>query len=459
MFRPVGSRAVVLGGSVAGLLAARTLADQFEQVEILERDQLPTEAGVRKGVPQGRQTHGLLASGLLVLEDLFPGIREELVRRGATMGDGMARTRWHVGGDWHVQFESGLFGICQSRPLLEQVVRERVAAAPNITIRERINLDRLVPGQRHDRVVAVQVTDRVRDREETIAADLVVDATGRGSRTPARLEELGYDRPPEERVEIDLSYATRIYHRQAGDFQGNMAVVIAQSPPNKRFAVAAAVEGNRWSVTIGGMHDDQPPDNADGFYEFARGLPSPVFHDFLTTAEPLSDVMTMKYPASVRRRYERLKRFPAGLIVLGDALCSFNPIYGQGMSVAALEARLLGECTKKGLSGLWRRYFRKAAAIVDVPWQIAVTADLRFPHVRGTRSWSSGVLNAYMQRLNQAAHQDPVVCLAFHRVANLLDPPMALFHPRVLRGIARNWWNRGATHNASALTPCTGWSD
>jgi hypothetical protein len=288
----------------------------------------------------------------------------------------------------------------------------------------------------------VRLTDRREQRGESLAADLVVDASGRGSRTPAWLEEMGYSRPAEERVEVDLTYATRIYRRRRGDFQDNIAVIVTQAPPNPRFGVAAAIEGDRWSLTLGGMQDDRPTAEADQYGEFARGLPSPVFHEFLQTAEPLSDVEIMRYPASVRRRYERLRRLPAGLVVMGDALCSFNPIYGLGMSVAAIEARVLGDCVAKGLAGLPRRFFGRAAAIVDVPWGIAVTADFRFPHVRGKRSWSSGAMNAYLRLVHQAAHHDPVVCLAFHRVINLLDPPRSLVHPRFVGRFLGSWWNR-----------------
>ncbi len=238
-----------------------------------------------------------------------------------------------------------------------------------------------------------------------------------------------------------------------------MAVVVAQLPPNQRFAVAAAVEGDRWSVTLGGMHDDPPPSSPAGFVEFARGLPTGVFHEFLRKAEPLSDVEIMKYPASLRRRYERLKRFPAGLLVLGDALCSFNPSYGQGMSVAALEAQALDQCLRKGVRGLSRRYFRRAAAVVDIPWQIAVTADFRFAHVRGKRPWSSGLVNAYLGLVHRAAHEDAAVCLAFHRVSNLLDPPRALIRPKIVYRVLRSLLKRRSKPCiAGACKPCASWS-
>ncbi len=196
MARLVGAQAVVLGGSVAGLLAARALASHFERVVVLERDRLPAEAGDRKGTPHARHTHGLLNSGLQVLEDFFPGIRDDLVRHGAECGDGMARTRWHVGGDWHVQFESGLNGVCQSRGLLEHVVRQRLAESPNITIRDRVSVERFVASVERDRITGVRLTDRRDGREELLAADLIVDAAGRGSRTPHWLEQLGYGRAP-----------------------------------------------------------------------------------------------------------------------------------------------------------------------------------------------------------------------------------------------------------------------
>ena len=425
---------------MAGLLAARALADHFQYVTVLERDPLPEGAEPRKGVPQSHHTHGLLASGLQVLERFFPGIREQLVARGSLVGDIVHDSLWHVQGGFHVRPETGLIGTTQSRPLLESVVRHRVNSLPNVTIRDQISVERLVPDPFKTRIMGVQLTDRKDNCSETLAADLVVDCTGRGSRTPQWLEDFGYQSPHEERVEVRIAYATQIFRRQPGDFSDAMAVVLTQLPPNKRFGVALAIEDDRWSVTIGGMFDDVPPTDATGFREFAAGLPSPLIHQFLQTAEPLSEIQLYKYPASVRRRYDRLRRFPEGLLVLGDALCSFNPIYGQGMSTAALEAVLLGDLLKQGDERLAERFFRGAARIVDVPWQIAVTADFQYPEVRGRRPWLAGLTNAYLRLVHQAAHRDPVVALAFHRVANLLDMPPSLFRPKILSRVLSHWW-------------------
>ncbi|HEX5103112.1 MAG TPA: hypothetical protein VFV87_04845, partial [Pirellulaceae bacterium] len=219
-----------------------------------------------------------------------------------------------------------------------------------------------------------------------------------------------------------------------------MAVIVTQQPPSTRSGVALAVEDDRWSLTLGGMFDDAPPASEAGFREFARGLSSPLIHDFLRSAEPVSEIQVFKYPASLRRRYERLKQFPEGLLVLGDALCSFNPIYGQGMSTAALEAVLLGECLQHSEPRLAQRFFRGAARIVDVPWQTAATSDLQFPQVRGKRPLLSGLANAYQSLVHRAAQADPEVALAFHRVANLLERPASLLRPRILRRVLHHAW-------------------
>jgi len=434
----IPGHAVVMGASIGGLLAARALCDHFAHVTVLERDPLPEGPQPRKGVPQGRQTHGLLASGLAALERFFPGIRDELVERGSKIGDVVGDALWHVEGGFHVRPATGLVGVTQSRPLLESVVRRRLAALPNVTLRDRTCVERLVPDASCRRIVGVQLTDRGTGAGQTLAADLVVDASGRGSRTPQWLEQLGYAPPLEERVEVQLGYATRVYRRRAGDFQDAMAVVLTQLPPNKRFGVALAIEDDRWSVTLGGMFDDIPSADEAAFADFARGLPSLLLHEFLETAEPLSDVQLFKYPASLRRRYERLRRFPEGLLVVGDAMCSFNPVYGQGMSVAALEAELLGSCLQHGRGRLSKRFFKAAARLIDVPWQIAVGADFRFPEVRGRRPKLSGLTDAYLRMVHRAAHRDPVVAVAFHRVANLFTPPASLFRPRILSRVLRN---------------------
>jgi 2-polyprenyl-6-methoxyphenol hydroxylase-like FAD-dependent oxidoreductase len=441
MRRQLGGRAIVIGGSIAGLLAARALSDHFAEIVILERDPLGSDSRGRKGTPHAGHTHGLLAGGLQQLERLLPGTREELLSGGAESGDLLGDTYWFVHGGAHIDFTSGLAGSLQSRAFLEQLVRERVLRLPTVTLRDQVSVERPTT-DRTGRIVGVQLTDRRSGRGEVLSADLVIDASGRGSRLPTWLAEMGYPAPQEERIGIDLGYATQIFRRRPDDFAGKLAVIITQVPPNRRMAVALAVEGQRWSLTLGGMGDDQPLIEPTAFRDFAEGLPSPLISQFLATAEPLSDVQRFRFPASTRRRYERLTRMPEGLLALGDSICSFNPIYGQGMTVAAFEASLLDECLMAGTTGLPRRFFRRAARLIDTAWQISATADFQFPEVRGRRPWSAGLLNRYMRQVHVAAHRDRDVALAFHRVANLLDSPASLFHPRILWRIVRGWFDR-----------------
>ena len=423
--------AIVIGGSMAGLLATRVLADHFKQVTLVERDAFPPEGEHRRGVPQGRHTHGLLAGGKQVVEQLFPGISQELIDGGAVKGDLANDSRWFVEGACLCKFTCGLGGLLLSRPYLEGRVRHHLLRLPNVRVREGCDVERLATSQDQQRVTGIQAAG------EILAADLVVDATGRGSHSPLWLEAMGYTKPREERVEIALGYTTRLFRRSLNDLDGDGAAVIPPTPETKRAGVMLAQEGDRWTVTLVSYFGNYAPTDLEGFIEFARNLPAPFIYDVIRHAEPISEPASARFPASVRRRYEKLDRFPDGYLVFGDAISSFNPMYGQGMSVAALEAMALHETLVEGAADLARRFFRRAAKIVDTPWDIVVGGDLRIPETIGPRNAGVKLINWYMSRLHRAAHHDPVTALAFHKVGNLLASPETVMHPRI---VARVLW-------------------
>jgi 2-polyprenyl-6-methoxyphenol hydroxylase-like FAD-dependent oxidoreductase len=434
----IGQHAMVIGSSMAGLLAARVLADRFERVTILERDEFPTPGEPRKGVPQGRHAHGLLAAGYNTLQHLFPGFEADMLEVGAVLGDSTGNGLWFQNGGYLAQANGSLRGVLVSRPMLEAKVRARVMALENVRIETGVNVISLASrnleqalGINLERVIGVKLDRGAGD--ELLEADLVVDASGRGSRSPAWLEALGYAKPETSEVKIDMGYASRVYRRKSSDLNGMTHLIIAgKAPDQKRGGVLLAQENDRWIVTLTGVFGDYAPTDELGFLEFARSLPTKDLYDLLANAEPLGEITPYHYPSSLRRHFERLTQFPQGYLVLGDALCSFNPVFGQGMTVAALESGVLASSLEGGLENLWKRFFKHAAKVVDIPWTLAAGADLAFPEAVGKRGPEVKVINAYIGKLLEAAWMDPALTVAFHQVSNLLKPPSSLFAPNIL---------------------------
>jgi 2-polyprenyl-6-methoxyphenol hydroxylase-like FAD-dependent oxidoreductase len=424
--------AVVLGASMGGLLAARVLSTRFERVIVVERDLLPAGPGMRKGVPQAAHAHGLLASGYQVIDAYFPGLMEELEDLGAARGDTVGDFLWFLHGRWKLRQPAGLRGIGVSRPCLEAAIRERVRALPNVRVLDGTEAVAPLLDSTGRRVRGLTIQPRKTDGTLTLDSDLLVDASGRGSRSERWLQEWGYRAPESLTIRVDVGYATRLFERRDGDFFGSNGGVIAGAPPGtRRVGAVLAAEGHRWVITLVGILGDHPPSDEDGWLRFAASLPVRAVHDLAASAKPLGDVTTYRYPANERRLYERLRELPEGYLVLGDALCTFNPIYGQGMSVAAMEARALEEDLTRGLEGLPHRFYRRAAKIIDIPWAIATGEDLLSPAVEGPRPPGFRQLSRYLERVHALASLDPLVCTRFFRVLNLLAPPSALLSPGV----------------------------
>src|SRR6266508_6820181 len=295
-------------------------------------------------------------------------------------GDLLADARLYFSGHRLRQARTELVLLCVSRPVLEGHVRGRVRALPNVTFLDRCDIVGLAATPDRRRVTGARVLRRADgSAEQVLSADLVVDATGRGSRTPVWLEALGYSRPATEQVRIGLGYSTRTYRLPPDALGGDLAVLQAATPQHPRAGALQVLEGDRWLLTLAGILGDHPPTDPDGFLDFARSLQFPDIYRTIRDAEPLDDPVPFRFPASVRHRYERLDRFPDGLLVIGDAVCSFNPIYGQGMSVAALEALTLRGHLERGTASQPRRFLRALAHVVDVPWDLAAVGDLVAP--------------------------------------------------------------------------------
>lgn len=443
-----GTHAIIIGGSISGLAAARTLSDHFDRVTVIERDQFPDDAQPRGGVPQSRQPHVMLVKGQETLEQLFPGLKAELVQ------DGGVEMRWGETSKvktfhgWGGHYYTGLVTISCTRPFLELHIRNRVQRLPNVVFMTGYNVVSLAANADKSKVTGVQVEARRTGDAQTVSADLVVDASGRNTKAVEWLTALGYDAPEEEFLSAKWGYATRMYEVPP-NFNEDWVTFSLQlkKEPGVPFYGGGIfqVEGNRWLVILSGSGENYPTSNPDEFDEFARRVPVPEFYATFKDAKPLTPVYGFRALDNRRRHFEKLKRRPEHFIVTGDAACTFNPIYGQGMTVGALDAvamsdLLKGYADKRQLTGFAERFYKAQAKIVQVPWGFATGADKS--HIDPEKRGVQRLFNDYFTILLGMTGSSPVVGTAFMKVINLMSPPTALFAPGIVGRVLRYWLAR-----------------
>ncbi|MFE2025004.1 NAD(P)/FAD-dependent oxidoreductase [Streptomyces hygroscopicus] len=430
--------AVVIGGGLAGMLAAWALRGYAERIVVVERDRYPDRPAFRSGLPQGRHAHLLLEAGHRALGELMPGACAELTAAGAVRVP-MSGVRWLSAAGWLAEYESEVAFLSCTRPLLDHTVLRRVRAEPSVRWLENTDAVGLLgaPGE----VTGVRVKGRgdARARVRELRAELVVDASGRTSSLPSWLARLGCPPAPEERVDAGVSYTSRFYHRSWPE-PGFTALYLQTKAPDKpRLGVVLPVEDGRWIASVGAMRGAEAEPGEAGFDRQLRLLRDPSLRELLARAEPAGAVRGFRPGPGVRRHYER--RAPRGLVVLGDAVCTFNPVYGQGITVAALGARALRAAAERhgGIGHRTAHTARKGiAAATNTAWMLSSSEDVRFPATTGGPAGVSvRVQHRYLDRVMRRATVDPRVCKALHEVMSLVADPTALMRPAVLAAVLR----------------------
>jgi 2-polyprenyl-6-methoxyphenol hydroxylase-like FAD-dependent oxidoreductase len=436
----LGQHAIVIGGSMGGLLTARVLSEYFQQVTIVERDVVSENCEPRKGVPQGQHVHVMFGGGVRVINRLFPGFFDDLAGKGSVACDFARDLCWYHGGVWKARPKSDLLSYWQSRPFLESNLLRRLKSDTGVRIVGKSGVIGLLANPDRTRITGVEVrSPEGEGKIEQLAADLVVDASGGGSQTPRWLEGLGYRRPDETAVEVNIGYASRVFEPSLDGSRDWRIMALYGTPPGStRTGYIFPIEAGRWLVSTVGFLKDFPPDDDGSFLDFARSLELPDFYEAIKDAKPVTPVASFRFPANRWRRYDRLSRFPSGLLVIGDAISTFNPVYGQGMSACALEVEelrvLLERCRGNGAipHDLAEQFFRRAAKIIEIPWMLATQSDFLYPQTLGERPLYSRPLNWYLTRVLQLCSGNERIVKTFYEVLHFIKKPAALFHPLVL---------------------------
>jgi 2-polyprenyl-6-methoxyphenol hydroxylase-like FAD-dependent oxidoreductase len=441
--------AVVVGGSIAGLTAARALSESFDRVTIVERDELPDGAEHRPGVPQAKQLHVILPLGTQIMEEFFPGFQQELMDAGCSIFDEVKDTPWFGRQGWRARRDSDVHLIGFRRPLLEHVVRERVRAINNVEILVGTVIG-LVGSDDGSRVTGVKLAGG-----ESLNAELVVDASGRGTRSAKWIEELGYERPPEQHVRAYYGYASRFVRVDEEKLpQGLRGVITMPFPGATKGGCFLPSDNGLYTCCAMGAMRDYPPADEDDFMEFLRQAPSPLIAQMAELAEPVTEINTYQHPGNQRRLWEQMDRRPRGFIPIGDAVASFNPIYGQGMTVASLEAQKLRDriATLGGdLDALPDAFMEDLTAACEFPFSIAAGNDANYPGATFVNAEAPPPETAeFFAAAEQAATEDPEVARDILRASGWFEPALLASPELVAKVEAWTASGREVTNNDPA---------
>ncbi|AUX43599.1 hypothetical protein SOCE26_050490 [Sorangium cellulosum] len=458
--QPALGHAIVVGGSMAGLVVARTLKEHFARVTVVERDHYPSEPTPRRGVPQSRHIHIVLTRGRQELERLFPDLGADLEKDGAITFDyGRGATLFFRGGAL-APFDSQLVVRACTRPLLDHHIR-RYLAASGVSFLEGRRVVGLTPSEDGGAVTGV-LLQQDGGAGERLAGDLVVDACGRGSRAAAWLKELGFEAPAETVIDSALSYTCQLYTPRP-DFSPswNLLSTMPRAPHQPRSGAIFRVEGNRWFVCFATMGDDEPPGDEASFRAFARTLPSPALFEALSQAEPVGPVNRSGSTENRLRHYERLSRFPGGFVLVGDSVCALNPIYGQGITSAALGALALGAELARhrrarpggDLRDFGRRFQKRLAKLNEETWRLAVGGDAAWPQTRGLDQagilgkflvgWPGSLFRSYGDLVVEAAAHQPDVARVMMEVMHMVRPSGAILTPGMMARVLAHRFGAG----------------
>jgi 2-polyprenyl-6-methoxyphenol hydroxylase-like FAD-dependent oxidoreductase len=453
MSKLLGERAVVIGGSIAGLMTARGLADHFEHVVVLERDHIAEEPAIHKSIPQGNHLHALQLGGQQVLSRLYPHFTDTLQSLGAVrlrMGkdnailtaDGKA---YSLGGAVKEPRDLGIDLYCQSRGLLEYCIRQCTKESANISFRDDCAVQELICTNKHVSGVVYEYDGG----SHSVTSDLVVDAGGRGSHAPRWLKEFGFAAPEETTIGVDFAYTSAKYRIPNWSEPERLLSARPPGPEYPQMGLISEIEGDLFHLSLGGRFGVYPPTEEKGFLAFAKSLHTSKLYDLVKDAERVTDITTFRFPTGLRRHYERLTAFPEGFLVLGDAISSFNPIYGQGMSSAALQVQalhnLLNERAQETgrLDGFAPTFFARVAEVLSTPWTLAANFDFAYPRTTGERPTDLKEWAQYVMALEALCLEDVQVHILVMEVINLAKPLYALSEEPLHRRVLERMKTRG----------------
>ncbi|MGA5677629.1 FAD-dependent oxidoreductase [Bacillus cereus] len=435
------NKAIVIGGSMAGKFAAKALSTSFKEVIIIEADERWDGKSSRKRVPQSNHPHVLLKGGENAIEELFPNITNELIEAGSIINNFTRDLKWHQFGLWKQPFIGEVHMIQQSRPLLEWHIQKRIHQISNITIKYETLVKGLLVDAKLNKVCGVKVKYLETNTQEEVHADLVVDASGFGSKSIEWLREYEI-KVQEEKVRIDLFYATKMFKLKENEELDCCNMLMSPSFPDNPYGVLIqTIEDNRYFVTFSGYANEKAPQTDDEFYDFAENLSISNVTDFLNKAEGITDIKTYKIPYQVRRRFDLVNNVPEGLLVIGDAQCRFDPVFGQGVSVAAMEAhqlQLLLQDRKELDKTFTQQFYKKAATIIETPWDMTTTEISRHPQLKRELTTKQKFQLWYTKQIYRLSASNSDVYIRLVRVMNLIRSPFHLFHPKVLLSVLLN---------------------